>query len=373
MQSRIRLAIIVSQLDKAISHEWILEGLLAKGYTVHFIMMNPSGSLLEDFLVRKKIPFLRIPYHGKWDIPTAIWKIYRYLKRNQINVVHAHLFEGGLAGITAAKLAGVKNRIYSRHHSSYHHDYYPAAVKYDRLINRMSTAVIAASKVSYDLLVNAEKVNPAKIHLIHHGFYFDGFESVTPQMIKTMKSKYNITGVPVVGVIAKWTKLKGIRYIIEAFSGLLKDYPSAQLVLANTRGDDHIVIQKKLDTLGTAHYRTVVFEPQFETLFKTFDVFVHVPINLRCEAFGQVYVEALAAGIPSVFTMSGIATEFVRNEENAFVVPFMDSKAIENAIRKILNDPEHAARMAAEGKRAVMEKFRAEDMIDAYEKLYLAS
>src|SRR5256885_4070776 len=49
----------------------------------------------------------------------------------------------------------------------------------------------------------------------------------------------------------------------------------------------------------------------YTTLFrsKLLDVFVHAPIAPQVEAFGQVYVEAMAAGVPSVITRAGIRSE----------------------------------------------------------------
>ena len=67
-------------------------------------------------------------------------------------------------------------------------------------------------------------------------------------------------------------------------------------------------------------YTEIVYETDMPALYKTFDVFVHVPVEPHFESFGQVYVEAMASGIPSVFTLAGAATEFVRDGENALVV-----------------------------------------------------
>jgi len=73
-------------------------------------------------------------------------------------------------------------------------------------------------------------------------------------------------------------------------------------------------------------------------LFKTFDVFVHTPIDNHSEAFGQVYIESLAGGIPMVCTLSGIANECVKHLENAIVVDYKNSKDIYNGMKLILEN-----------------------------------
>jgi glycosyltransferase involved in cell wall biosynthesis len=46
----------------------------------------------------------------------------------------------------------------------------------------------------------------------------------------------------------------------------------------------------------------------------------------------------MAAQVPCVVTLSGIAHDYIRNEYNALVVPYTDSLSIEQSIRRILND-----------------------------------
>src|SRR6185295_19908794 len=80
------------------------------------------------------------------------------------------------------------------------------------------------------------------------------------------------------------------------------------------------------------------FENNIFALYKLFDVFVHTPIDEYAEAFGQTYVEALASGVPAIFTLSGIACDFVQHEKNAWVVPYKDSGKIVTAMNALLND-----------------------------------
>ncbi len=134
---------------------------------------------------------------------------------------------------------------------------------------------------------------------------------------------------PVIGVVARYEILKGIQCIIPAFRRLLEDFPDAKLVLANAYGHYAHQIRRLLRGMLPDHsYCEIQFEPDPVALYSSFDVFVHTPLVAGYEAFGQVYVEALAAGLPSVFTPSGIAAEFITDQLNAHLVPFQDSDAI---------------------------------------------
>jgi hypothetical protein len=63
-----------------------------------------------------------------------------------------------------------------------------------------------------------------------------------------------------------------------------------------------------------------------------------VPIDDTIEAFGQTYIEALISGVPSVFTLSGVASEFIENGKNALVVDYKNSEQISVAIDQILTN-----------------------------------
>ncbi|MBY0424108.1 MAG: glycosyltransferase family 4 protein, partial [Cytophagales bacterium] len=171
-------------------------------------------------------------------------------------------------------------------------------------------------------------------------------------------------------VISRYTHWKGIQYTIPAFKELLKKYPEAVLVLANAQGEYANEIQHLLSELPNDSYREIRFESQLGALYSLFDVFVHVPIDEHSEAFGQVYVESLAAGVPSVFTRSGIANDFVQDGWNALEVPFQDSASIAVAIERILTDENLRTHLISHGKALAMERFGLNRMIDSLEKLY---
>jgi glycosyltransferase involved in cell wall biosynthesis len=97
---------------------------------------------------------------------------------------------------------------------------------------------------------------------------------------------------------------------------------------------------------------------------------VHVPIDECAEAFGQTYVEALAAGIPSVFTLSGIAREFIENEKNALVVPYKNANAIQTSIERLLENKQLRNNLVEQGKKDVYASFVIDKMMNSLFSLY---
>ena len=369
----IRVTYIISSIDRSLAFEWIVNKIDKKKISLSFILLNTGDSELEKFLKSSGIPVYRTKYTGKKDTVNALLAIRKILKTEDPHIVHTHLFEASVIGLSAARTLGIKRRIYTRHHSTYHHSYHPQAVKYDRLCNFLSTDIVAISKNVENVLAEKEKVIRKKIHLIHHGFDLAAFGSVSPDDQSAMVKKYNPRNAsPVIGVIARQTEWKGIQFIIPAFRKLLNEYPQALLLLANAGGNYREKIKEMLSTIPQRNYLEIPFERDIISLYSVFDLFVHVPIDPHCEAFGQTYIEALAAGIPSVFTLSGVAPEFIEHEKNALVVPFCDSDAVYKALYSLLNDAQLQARLSTRGKMDVVKYFYLDKMIRSLEALYVS-
>jgi glycosyltransferase involved in cell wall biosynthesis len=78
----------------------------------------------------------------------------------------------------------------------------------------------------------------------------------------------------------------------------------------------------------------------------------------------------LAAGVPAVFTCSGVAPEFIEPGRNAMVVPFQNQEAVYQAMRRLLQNESLRTRLAAQGRSDVQRLFTLETMIQQLEKLY---
>jgi len=362
---------ILSNIDKALAFEWIATRLNKDKFALKFILLNPGSSALQKFLIKENFKVYSIKYTGKKDLPKAFIEIYRILRKENPSLLHTHLFDASLIGLAAGKLAGINKRIFTRHHGNQHHAYFPKAVRYDKLINALATTIVAPSVSVKDILVNLENVKPAKVKVIHHGFDLSYFNQVKEVVITGLKHQYNPENQwPVVGVISRYTELKGLQYVIPAFKKIIEVYPDALLILANATGDYKAQVQEHLKTLPEKNYTEIAFEPDIASLYQLFEVFVHVPVAASSEAFGQTYIEALAAGVPSVFTLSGVANEFIRHQENAYVVPYQDADAIYAGMLELIRNQDLANHITDQGRQDVAARFSLPVMISALEALY---
>jgi glycosyltransferase involved in cell wall biosynthesis len=202
-----------------------------------------------------------------------------------------------------------------------------------------------------------EGVHPDRIELIRHGFDLDAFSEVPEHRIRQIAEKYGIRlEGPVIGASARFVPIKGVQHIVEAFQCLLPAYPKAQLVLANARGK-LADVQAGLSRLPPGSHVEIPYETDNSALYRLFSVFVHVPVAGSVEGFGQVYVEAMAAGIPSIFTKAGIAHELLRHGENSWVVDYESPDQIHKALLALLSDPVLCSRLSREAHADVAQEF----------------
>ncbi|MEQ1733738.1 MAG: glycosyltransferase family 4 protein, partial [Bacteroidia bacterium] len=346
-------------------------GLRVQGFDVSFILINCTTAHLATFLTTEKFIVHHLQVNRILFSWRQIMQCARILKSIKPNAVHSHMAVANWVGLWAARIANVPMRVFTRH-SGY--PLYPTLKEtiVDKIQNKLATHIVAITQNVSNLL-QAQNVPAHKIILIHHGFDIARMMHPIPTEVAAIQQKYNPTNnYPVIGVVARWIELKGIQYIIPAFKQLLVDYPNAKLCLFNSNDSEGygVELKKLCATIPTENINCIGVEDNVYALYKLCDVYVHVPINEGCEAFGQTYVEALAAGIPSVFTLSGVAPEFIRDKKNALVVGFKNSEDIYNAIKTILTSPELKNELIAQGQKDVIEKFSVQQYINKLATLY---
>jgi glycosyltransferase involved in cell wall biosynthesis len=228
--------------------------------------------------------------------------------------------------LPASFLLRVTKRVYIRHHSNFHHKYrMQAGVFLDRVMNFMSTEIIAVSNVVKDILISKENVEKDKVSVIHNGIDLNKFQnqSQTPRRIE---------GVFRVGVISRLTEWKGVKFTAIAFSKFAANHPNSVIHIIGADGGEKSQIHELLKSLPDANY---VFEDinfDIASFLRSIDVLVHVPLNFDDEAFGIVYLEALATGTPAIFTISGILNELDHPEKYCSVVSPSNALAIQEAL-----------------------------------------
>jgi glycosyltransferase involved in cell wall biosynthesis len=370
---KIKITYIVSRVNKSMEFEWVAELLDKDQFELSFILMGPDkNTALETRLNELSIPHAEIKLTGKKNYIAAWLKTRRILKKWKPDIVHCHLIDATLIGLSAAKWLGIKKRMYTRHHSTFHHSYAPQAVKFDKWANRNATLIIAVSSLVKEILVEKEKVKAEKIEVVDHGIDINNFVQVDQSRIEHLQAKYRLKeNEPIIGSVARYDEWKGVQYTIAAFHNILLAFPNAKLVLANAgKGDFKNQVEDQLKTLPASSYVEIPYENDMPALFKCIDLMVHVPIDHHSEAFGQVYIEAMAAGVPVIATRSGIGNEILKHTENSYVVGYKNAQEIVAGVKYMMEDITRREGIVASAFQLVKDGFVISVKIDKLTKIY---
>jgi len=135
---------------------------------------------------------------------------------------------------------------------------------------------------------------------------------------------------------------KGFHRLIECMPQLLQDHPKLVLVIVGGPSPDgdwtdrlrQMVLDKRLN--DHVHLLGPLPPEALKTPLSAADVFV---LATRYEGWANVFLEAMACGLPVVTTRVGGNAEVVSRSELGTLVPFDDRAALTSAIHKALVHP----------------------------------
>ena len=128
---------------------------------------------------------------------------------------------------------------------------------------------------------------------------------------------------------------KGVHYLIDAFNNL--DYSKKKLHLIGSHvQNDKEFFKRKLNNEKIINYGHVP-NIQLNNILNKCDVFVTATLS---DGFGMVVNQALTSGCPVIVTENCGAKEYVKQNNNGFVVPIRNSQIISDKLTLLLDDKE---------------------------------
>jgi len=333
-----------------------------ESFPVTFCIVQPPGPVTNPtWEVKSHVASLGVV--SRWRYPVAIHRLVRLLRRRQVAVLHAHLYEPTLIGVVAARLAGVKV-VFTRHHSDHNiRTGKRRHVLLDALATRLADRVIAVSEATRELMVAVERAPGEKVITVHNGM--DPIDSPDPAVVERTRAEVNPDGRRVILMIARLHDEKGHRVLIDALPQVIESVGPVQVLLAGAGPHREEIAARIRDARLDAVVRLLGRRDDVPVLLALSALVVQPSL---AESFGYALVEAMCLGKPIVASRCGGIPEVVGTDAG-LLVPMADPQALATAMIDVLRSPEMARRLGEAGRKRA-QLFTSERMVRAYEDVY---
>jgi glycosyltransferase involved in cell wall biosynthesis len=172
---------------------------------------------------------------------------------------------------------------------------------------------------------------------------------------------------PLIGIVGRLQRWKGIHVLIEAMPSVVGQHPSAHCFVV---GGPHALepdyrneLIRLIEALGLQdHILLAGHQRDVDVWMQAADVIVHASDN---EPFGMVIIEAMAIGKPVIATASAGPKEIITDGVDGLLFPIADPNSLTTALMRCLADKELRERIAQKA-RATSERFSVGAYSDSF-------
>jgi glycosyltransferase involved in cell wall biosynthesis len=305
-----------------------------------------------------------LPLGRRWKIDPIAWaRLERFLRRERVQVLHAHKFGSNVWGTLVGRMARVPVLLAHEHTWSYEGQ--PLRRLLDReLIARGATRFIAVSREDRRRMIEVERIDPRRTLFIPNGI-----PALPPPTGHDVRMELGIEpGMPVVGIVGVLRPQKAHQVLLAATSLLRSEWPSLQILIVGD-GSERARLERAAQELGVGS--TVRF---LGVRGDVVDVLGAIDVAVCCSDFEGsplAVMEYMDAGLPLVATTVGGVPDLIDSGVHGLLVPPQDPLALANAIAELLRDPEKARSLGERARARRRAEFDIDVQVRRTEALYL--
>ena len=287
----------------------------------------------------------------------------RLFFKERPDIVHGNTPKAAMLAMLAAKLTGVKVRIYVCHGLRFEGAsglMRMLLIKMEQLTCSCASRVLCVSKGVHSTLVNQKIVSSGKAAVINHGsaggLNLELF-SKNEHADNNIRVELGISPDAFVFIfVGRLVRDKGVNELISAFSHLQEEIENLHLILVGEEDGllDPISNATKLQIhiLSTIH--KVGWQTDIRPYLAIADAFVFPSYR---EGFGMVLLEAGAMGLASITTDISGCNEIILDRINGEIIPPKDRDALYNKMREWVNNRNKIVQMSHNARKLVASRF----------------
>jgi glycosyltransferase involved in cell wall biosynthesis len=282
-------------------------------------------------------------------------ELLRVIRAHRPAVVHVH--SGCWSkGVMAARLAGVRNIIFTEHGRLVPDS--RKVILLDRVYSRITTHIVAVSEALAQYLVEVVRVPKAKVLVIING--------VNVERLRTAARRGD-EGPVRIGIIARLAPVKDLGTLLRAMKRVVMRSPETELLVVGD-GPERAALESLSAELGiTGKVRFTGFRRDIPAVLSEIDIFT---LSSLSEGTSITLLEAMAAGKPVVVTDVGGNPAIVEEGVNGFLVPASSPEALADALVRLAGNRELRMTMWQANTRKVEERYGIRAMVQQYQRLY---
>lgn len=291
---------------------------------------------------------------------TAFRKLAGVLRREQVDVLHAHMFGSNFWGTLFGRLAGTPVIVAHEHTWSYQGR--PLRKLLDgRFIGRLASAFTCGSSADRRRMIDLEGVPEEKAIVIPNAYF------PRPDMDGDLRAELGFgPETPLVGTVAQLRPQKALGVLVDAFALSLEKVPDARLVIGGD-GQCRPALERRARELGVAE--SVHFIGQREDVSVVLRALDVAAMSSDFEATSLFALECMAHETPLVSTGVGGLLDMLEDGRQALLVPPRDPPAMARALEELLMDPARRRELAVAAQERLRD-FTLDRFVSRYDELY---
>jgi glycosyltransferase involved in cell wall biosynthesis len=226
------------------------------------------------------------------------------------------------------------------------------------LYNSKSLSVVTVSEYSKQYLLK-HSVSENIINVIYNGI---PLESSVSQKKSTIRQNWGFSkNEIIIGAVSRLEPIKGIKFLIQAFSSFSKTNTNARLVIAGD-GPQKKELEDTATSLGIKEkVKFLGLVRDVDNYLNAIDIYILPSLH---ENHSLALLEAMRVGKAIVATSVGGNTESVRHESEALIIPPKDTDALTKTLIRLSKDQTLASNLSFAAKQRFESHFTLENMLN---------
>ena len=302
-------------------------------------------------------------------------EIFSVIRNKKPDILHLHSPKAAGLGALAGRLLRVKKIVYTVHGWAFNEDrplyqkILIALFSWFTMILSHTTIVLSTREYnqacSFPFVTHKLKLVPLGIKppiFISVEGARDALARLVGISIQDFNKKI------VIGTIAELHPNKGLSYLFNAMTAVVKEYPSALCVVIGDGQDKahlhQIIKEHKLEQ----NVFLLGYLDQASEYLKAFNVFVLPSLK---EGLPYVILEAGCASLPVVSTTVGGIPELIEDMKSGILIQPKNIRELAHALSFMIEHPDGRKKYGSALKEKVLRDFSIEKMVENVEKVYL--